>query len=238
MDEGRGLGATRIACRQGVEDVLMLGHRPRPGPFLGDPAPGPGADRPAGDRVQHRREGLVAGGGPHEAMEVRVVLDPLGLGGCLAHALEAATELRQGFVVDALGGEGGRRGLEDPADPDQLELEPFLHQFDGRPDPFEEELRPKAGDIGPVAASDVQHPGRDKRPDRLADRVAGRPEQGREVSLGRETRPWHQFARRDHLAHLGDRGLGERGSHGVTSWCGVDRRWSRRYRETVAKEYH
>jgi hypothetical protein len=111
---------------------------------------------------------------------------------------------------------GTRRGrrLEDPADRDQLKGEPFLHQLDGGPDPFEQELRPEARDVRPIAALDIEHAGGHERADGLANGVAGRAEFSGELRLGRHSGARSEGARRDHRAHLRDRCFGERCGHG------------------------
>jgi len=146
-------------------------------------------------------------------VEVGIVLDSFALVDRVAHALQAGAEARQGLVVDPSGSQCRRRRLEDPPHADQLEGEAFLHQLHGRPDAFEEELRPEAGDIGPVAASHIEDPRGHKCPDRLPDGVSRSTQQGGQLRFRRQSGSWHQTAAGDHVAHLLDRALGEGGSH-------------------------
>ena len=217
MHERGRLRPTGIVRGQRVEDVLVLGHRARAGTLLGDAPPRSGPDGAAGDGVEHGGQRLVPGCGGHEPVEVRVVLDAVGLGACVAHALQAALQRLEGLRVDPLGGQGRGGRLQDAPDADELEGEARLHQLDGCPDALQQELRPEARDIRPVAPTHVEDARRDERADGLPDRVARGPELGRELRLRGQAHARHQVPGRDHLAHPGDRGFGERGTHVVSS---------------------
>jgi hypothetical protein len=90
-----------------------------------------------------------------------------------AHLFQDLCELDETAIADLLRRLGRRRRLQQHANLPQLEQALVPHQVGGEPDPVQQQLRPQAGHVRPVTATDVQHTSHDQRPDRFAYCAAG-----------------------------------------------------------------
>ena len=89
----------------------------------------------------------------------------------------------------------------------------MLQQVRRRTDAGEQQLRSQAGDEGAVAAANVQYTGSDQGSNRLADGAAAGAERLGQLGFRRQSLAGDQLASGDEVAHLFDRGLGQRCCH-------------------------
>ncbi len=87
VEQRGGLGDPRVTSREGRQDAGVLGDGPLLGARLDDTSPHPSAARAARHAVQHRGEGLVAGRGGDELVELGVELHQLVLRRGLRHLM-------------------------------------------------------------------------------------------------------------------------------------------------------
>ena len=177
---------------------------PRAGPPFGSlppppatPTPGADPDRPAGDSVEHRGQRGIARSCAHRARgtprrsRIRSSSErALRIRSRPSSAAPPARSRSRSPAARAVA--AGSRILRTSISSSE---KPSCISSTAAPMPLEEQLRAKAGDVGPVAATDVEHPCRDQGPDRLAHRIARGAEEQREISFRWQPRAGRQVAR-------------------------------------------
>jgi hypothetical protein len=141
-----------------------------------------------------------------------------------AHLFQDLCELDETAIADLLRRLGRRRRLQQHANLPQLGQALVPHQVGGEPDPVQQQLRPQAGHVRPVTATDVQHTSYDQRPDRFAYCAAGAAEDGRQFRLWRQLAAWLKSAADNQVPDVLDSLVDHGSSHHSSSAQGADPR--------------
>jgi hypothetical protein len=134
-----------------------------------------------------------------------------------SHPVQAAGQVPQSHLIDPVGGQRGRGGLQAAADLQQLQPGVVLHQLDGEADALQQQVRLEAGDVRAVTAPDVEDAGGGERAHRLARGVAGKAQLGGQLVFRRQPGPGRELPGQDEVPDPGDSRLSERSGHGYSS---------------------